>query len=100
MATALKPHTPIGRWAALFGGLLFIEVLAALAVGGATSPTQGMVFFLLSWGRAWAMPAAVALILGLIGIVHYSERSVSNWIVTVLGLLVTGAAFVPPAWYW
>jgi hypothetical protein len=100
MAASLKPHTPVGRWAALFGGLLLIEVLVALVVAGATAPTQGMAFFLLSWSRAWAMSAAVALILGLIGLLHYAERSVSNWSVTVLGLLVTGAAFVPPAWYW
>lgn len=100
MATALKPHTPIGRWTALFGVLLLIEVLAGLAVAGATAPAQGVVFFLLSGSRAWATSAAVALILGLIGLIHYSERSVSNWTATVLGLLVTGAAFVPPAWYW
>lgn len=100
MATALKPHTPIGRWTALFGGLLFIEVLAALVVAGLNAPSQGMVSYLLSWSRASAVSAAIALILGLIGLLHYSERSVSNWIVTVLGLLIVGAAFVPLAWYW
>ena len=39
MAAAFKPHTPVGRWAALFGGLLLIEMLFALAVAGATAPT-------------------------------------------------------------
>ncbi|MFF1384124.1 hypothetical protein ACFVWT_11235 [Arthrobacter sp. NPDC058288] len=100
MAAAFKPHTPVGRWTALLGGLLLIEMLVALAVAGATAPTQSPVFFLLSQSRAWAMSAAFALILGVIGLLHYSERSVSNWIVTVLGLLITVAAFVPPAWYW
>lgn len=45
MAAALEPHTPVGRWAALSGGLLFIEALVALVVAGATAPTQGGMVF-------------------------------------------------------
>ncbi|MFP5313213.1 MAG: hypothetical protein ACLGH7_12565, partial [Actinomycetes bacterium] len=64
MAIALKPHTAIGRWSVLFGGLLLIELVVTVAVGAVYAPAQGMAGFLLSHLFGWGTTAALALVLG------------------------------------
>lgn len=99
MATAIKPHTGIGRWAVLFGGLLFVELLAATAIGMAYEPGRGTLNFVLSYGQAWGATAAVATVLGLIGLLHYAERSVTNVVAILLGFLVLAGILLPPTYY-
>ncbi|MFB0840302.1 hypothetical protein LFT44_04725 [Arthrobacter sp. FW306-05-C] len=99
MATAIKPHTGIGRWAVLFGGLLLVELLAATAIGMAYEPGRGIADFVLPYGHAWGATAAVAMVLGLIGLLHYAERSVTNIVAMILGFLVLAMILLPPTYY-
>lgn len=99
MATAVRPHTPIGRWSVLFGGLLLIELAVTVAVGAVYAPAQGMAGFLMSHLFSWGTTAALALILGVIGLLHYAERSVANAVTVILGFLVVATILAAPTYY-
>lgn len=99
MATAFKPRTAVGRWAVLFGGILLAEMLVTAAVGMVYAPAPGMANFLVAHVNAWGTTAAIALVLGVIGLLHYAERSVSNVVAVLLGFVVVAGVLLPPTYY-
>ncbi|MDN4645216.1 hypothetical protein [Arthrobacter sp. PsM3] len=91
MAIALAPQTAAGKWAAVFAvaAVLNVAVLSALPnpvfypqrLGDGTGLELGGAF--LTW-------AGVSAVLGLVGLLHYRERSALNWVITLFG----GAAVI------
>lgn len=91
MAISLAPQTAAGKWAAVFAVTAVLNVAAISALpnpifypgrlGERTGLELGGAF--LTWG-------GISAVLGLIGLLHFRERSAVNWVITLFG----GAAVI------
>ncbi|MBX7442319.1 MULTISPECIES: hypothetical protein [unclassified Arthrobacter] len=94
MSLAITPRSAAGRWSLLFAG---ITVLAALVAWIILLPMMDVPSAAWVWhalGQACVGPAASATALGLVGIIHYRERSVLTWATTTGAFAAAVAAGV------
>lgn len=86
MSLAIAPRSAAGRWGLVFAALAVLETLAALAE---LAPFLGLAPDAWAWsglGQACPAPATAAAALGLVGIIHYRERSALAWATTAVAL--------------
>lgn len=89
MSLAITPRSASGRWSLLFAGITVLATLAAWITLLPMTGNPSNTWVWISLGQACIAPAAAATALGLVGLIHYGERSVITWAITLATLALT-----------
>lgn len=97
MSIAVAPRSASGRWSLVFAAITVAAALIAWVTLGSMMEYPSFNWVSYGFGQACIAPASATAALGLVSLIHYRERALLTWTITVafLALAVwTGAAMI------
>ena len=97
MSVAITPSSAAGRWSLLFAAVTVVAAFIARIMLTPLTAYPSFNWVSYTFGQAVIAPAAAAAALGLVSLIHYKERSLLSWTITLASLalaVVTGASML------